>query len=203
MKKFIKTVYRKFFPINIKGADNKVEIGCKFKNFTLDIIGDSNRVVIDKTCLLTNTHISIFGNHCEIIIHKDSRLIGPVNITIQDAGRLIIEENAGIRGVNFESSGATIRIGPLCMFSYGITVRNYDSHKVIDLKSGNITNEAKDIVLGRHVWICKNVSILKGVNIGDDSILGYGSIITKDIPANSIAAGVPATIVKENITWDY
>lgn len=55
------------------------------------------------------------------------------------------------------------------------------------------------IIIGENVWIGSNVRICKGVHIGDNAIIAACSVVTKDVPANSIAAGNPAKIVKTNI----
>ena len=54
-----------------------------------------------------------------------------------------------------------------------------------------------EIKIGRNVWIGDKVSVFGGVTIGDNVIIGAGSIVTHDIPSNSIVAGVPAKIVKK------
>ncbi len=54
-----------------------------------------------------------------------------------------------------------------------------------------------EIKIGRNVWIGDKVSILSGVTIGDNVIIGAGSIVTHDIPSNSMAAGIPAKIIKQ------
>lgn len=54
-----------------------------------------------------------------------------------------------------------------------------------------------EIQIGRNVWIGDKVTILSGVTIGDNVIIGAGSIVTHDIPSNSMAAGAPAKVVKE------
>jgi len=53
------------------------------------------------------------------------------------------------------------------------------------------------ISIGRNVWIGDKVSILGGVTIGNNVIIGAGSIVTHDIPSNSLAAGIPAKIIKQ------
>lgn len=55
------------------------------------------------------------------------------------------------------------------------------------------------IVIGRNCWIGQNVRIQKGVTIGDNSVIAANSVVTKDVPANAIAAGNPAKIVKTDI----
>lgn len=52
------------------------------------------------------------------------------------------------------------------------------------------------IVVGRNVWIGSNSTILQGVTIGDNSIIAAGSVVTKDVPANTIVAGVPARFIR-------
>ena len=52
------------------------------------------------------------------------------------------------------------------------------------------------IKIGNDVWIAANVTILKGVNIGDGAIIGAGSVVTRDIPEYAVAVGNPARVVK-------
>lgn len=54
-----------------------------------------------------------------------------------------------------------------------------------------------DIKIGKRVWICDNSVVLPGVTIGDNSIIGANSVINTDVPANCLAAGVPARVIKK------
>lgn len=60
-------------------------------------------------------------------------------------------------------------------------------------------SDHKAIIIGENCWIGRNVSILKGVTIGDNSVIAANSVVTKSIPANCIAAGNPAKVVKTDI----
>ena len=60
-------------------------------------------------------------------------------------------------------------------------------------------SDHKAIKIGENCWIGRNVSVLKGVNIGDNSVIAANSVVTKNIPANCIAAGNPAKVVKTDI----
>lgn len=57
--------------------------------------------------------------------------------------------------------------------------------------------ETRPVKIGNHVWIGRRSMIMKGVTIGDRSIVGAGSIVTKDVPAGTVVAGNPAVVVKE------
>ncbi|CAA9203656.1 Polysialic acid O-acetyltransferase [Flavobacterium bizetiae] len=88
------------------------------------------------------------------------------------------------------------------MLSSGIRILTGDSHSIIDLNSETRINYASNVKIGSHVWIGLDSLILKGVEIGKDSIVGSKSILTKKYGSNVIIAGSPAKIIKENITWD-
>lgn len=62
-----------------------------------------------------------------------------------------------------------------------------------------IYSDSKPIHIGKNVWIGENSRICKGVTIGDNSVIAACSVVTKDVPANSIAAGNPAKVVKTDI----
>lgn len=143
------------------------------------------------------------GSDCTIIIEDSVRFMGPCKIIVGGKSTLIIRQNAGIRGVEFNLCGAKIDVGELCMFSYGIILRNHDSHKIISTETGSIINSPKDVILGKHVWVAQNATILKGCHIGDNSIIGLGPVVTKSCKERSIMAGCPAQVIKENINWDY
>lgn len=62
----------------------------------------------------------------------------------------------------------------------------------------NFVEFGKPVTIGENVWIGGNCSILPGITIGNNSVIGAGSVITKDIPANVVAAGNPCKIIREN-----
>ena len=92
----------------------------------------------------------------------------------------------------------SITIGQDVAISENVVIRDSDNHKVI--KEGY--QSTKPIVIGNHVWIGMNSMILKGVSIGDGAVVAAGSVVTKDVPAESIVAGVPAKVIQENVKWE-
>jgi len=191
-------------PVVINGVGNNVTSRSKYgSNFIININGNNNTVEIAENCLLTNTSINVSGDNNRIVIDRTSRFMGPCKIKMFGNAILHICDDAGIRGVEFVLEKADITIGKRCMFSYDITVRNTDSHRVISLLDNKVVNKPNNILLGDLVWIGQGATILKGVTIGNNSIIAAQSVVTKDCPSNAITAGNPARIVKTGITWDY
>lgn len=87
--------------------------------------------------------------------------------------------------------GNNVFIGPNCGF--------YTAGHPIDVDLRNEDIEfAKKIVIGNNVWFGGNVCVLPGVTIGDNVTIGAGSVVTRDIPSNVTAYGVPCKVKKEN-----
>lgn len=182
-------------PIKVIGIDNSVTFRSKVgQNFTL-IVNDNNNIVeIGKGCTLTNTHISIIDNNYHSIIYYADCFMGPRKVVLEGNATVSFGKNCGIRGVELCVKSGRIEIGELTMTSSGIVVRNNDSHRVFN-DEGVITNPPRDIKIGRHVWTCKNSSILKGREIGDDSIVAFGTVATNGCPPHSIISDKPGKIV--------
>jgi len=137
-------------------------------------------------------------NWGQMIIGDKVRVISTIATTelVADGGVLEI----GARSyINYGCSiGATqlVRIGPNCNIgTYTILIDN-DFHR-LEPERRLERPESAPIILEENVWLGARVIVLRGVTIGRDSVIGAGSVVTKDIPARSVAAGVPAKIVKQ------
>lgn len=98
--------------------------------------------------------------------------------------------NLVILDANKVEFGHNVFIGPNCGF--------YTSGHPLDYKTRNQGLEyAKPIKVGNNVWFGGNVCVLPGVTIGDNVVIGAGSVVTKDIPSNVVAVGNPCRVVKE------
>jgi len=89
-----------------------------------------------------------------------------------------------------------IEIGDSVRFLDGFTLLTHDfTTKVfLNLYDEFLPSSGK-VVIGNNVYFARKCTVLKGVTIGDNCIFGYGSTITKDIPANSVAVGTPAKVI--------
>lgn len=98
--------------------------------------------------------------------------------------------NLVILDANKVEFGNNVFIGPNCGF--------YTSGHPLDYKTRNKGLEyAKPIKVGNNVWFGGNVCVLPGVTIGDNVVIGAGSVVSKDIPSNVVAVGNPCKVVKE------
>jgi acetyltransferase-like isoleucine patch superfamily enzyme len=134
-----------------------------------------------------NSKISVLGNFkiftgCKIIIMNGGKL---------ELGSGYINVNSKIICSNL------IKIGYNVAISDDVVIRDSDLH-TLNYEGYQMS---KPIIIEDHVWIGERAVILKGVKLGKNSIVAAGSMVTKDVPENTIVAGNPARIIRENINW--
>ena len=96
-------------------------------------------------------------------------------------------------GCHFQDQGGiTLGDGTFLGNNVVLTTMNHD----FDPEKRSTTYPAP-IVTGKNVWIGSSVTVVPGVHIGDGAIIGAGSVVTKDIPPYTIAAGVPARVIRK------
>lgn len=188
----------------VRGNNNVIRNHGVLTNCVYDIQGDNNTVEIGQGALLYNMRIFMRGNNHKLIIGSNCRFNGGDFYFEDDDCTVQIGDRTTVESAHFAVTepGKSITVGSDCMFSNGIELRTGDSHSIIDNTTKLRINYAKDIHVKNHVWIGAKAIILKGVTIGNDSIVGTGSLVTSDVPENCIAAGIPAKVVKENTNWD-
>jgi len=91
---------------------------------------------------------------------------------------------------------AGISIGNDCLIGDFVSIMDCDFHDLDPATRRTGGGARSPITIGNNVWISTGATILKGVTIGDNSVVGARSVVTRSIPANSVAAGNPAKIVR-------
>lgn len=128
------------------------------------------------------------------------------NVAIDPSCHILVPQQMEI-GSNTSISAYTtiyatfgVKIGENCLISSNCGISSYNhiqnSHNRRQQESEDF-KYSKPVVIGNNVWIGMNACILPGVSIGDNSIVGSGSVVTKNIPANEIWAGNPARFLKK------
>ncbi len=91
---------------------------------------------------------------------------------------------------------ALVTIGDDCFIGPNVSIYTA-CHSTNPIERNTRQEWAKPVTIGDSVWIGGSVTILAGVTIGDNCTIGAGSVVTRDIPANSIAVGNPVRVIKE------
>lgn len=142
--------------------------------------------------------------HTLLFMAEQSQIYVSGNFSIYSGAKIYINKGAelllGSGYINHNlnlSCFERIELGENVCISENVTIRDSDDHDIFP------SNKKKTlpIKIGDHVWVGMNSTILKGVTIGDGAIVAAGSVVTRDVPANSLVGGVPAKIIKESISW--
>lgn len=96
------------------------------------------------------------------------------------------------QGCRFQDTGG-ITIGDGSLIGHGCTLTTLD-HAVDPDRRADM--RPAPVTIGRRVWLGASVTVVPGVTIGDGAIVGAGAVVTKDVPADTIVAGVPARVVR-------
>ena len=110
------------------------------------------------------------------------------------AGELIIGDHCLLSpGVRI-SAATRVEIAEDCMLASGTYLTDADWHDLRDRTRA--PGRSAPIVLERNVWVGDGSIVCKGVRIGENTVIGAGSVVVSDLPANSVAAGNPARVVR-------
>jgi acetyltransferase-like isoleucine patch superfamily enzyme len=154
-------------------------------------------------CRIDKRHINskiLIGNDCLI----NGRLV-----TETETSQINIKDNVFIGGNTIIDCKHEIIIENDVLVSYECIIFDHDSHSVIsserkndlsDFKDNNLkwkNIKSKKILIKKNAWICARSIILKGVTIGEGSIVAAGSVVTEDVPDYSLVAGNPAKFLKK------
>lgn len=145
-------------------------------------------------------HVELFGGpislgrYATVIATPDRNVRLTVWSELNVGGRITIGDYCLISpGVRI-SAATEISIGDNTMLAHGAFVTDSDWHGVYD--RGQPIGRTLPVHIGENVWIGDSAIVCKGVSIGNNSVIGAGSVVVKDIPENTIAAGNPAVVLK-------
>ena len=192
------------------GEDSKVEFSDSAKNaigagklkFSLNKHGGKthlSRLNCFIDAVQGNVRIHV-GNDDTTI--KLGKIGGAYDFRIWRESFVSIGDGTTCNGARIVCDNSSVIVGEDCLLSDEIIIQSADQHGIVDLKTSKIINNEKtDIRIGNHVWIGRRSNILYGADIGSGSIVGFGTLVNKEIPNNSLVVGVPGVVKKTDITW--
>jgi maltose O-acetyltransferase len=90
----------------------------------------------------------------------------------------------------------SIRVGSHSLIGDSVAIYDADFHEISPATRNRSVGTIKPVNIGSNVWLGSRAMILKGVTIGDNSVIGAMSLVTEDVPPNCLAAGVPAKVIR-------
>lgn len=146
---------------------------------------------------------TVFYDGIKIYMTPKSKLAVGSRCTLQQGTVLSVAENAQLKigeHVYFGeytvlSARESIEIGDHSIVATHTFVVDFDHDYEAEAESVYYSFKTRKVKIGAHVWIGAGCQILKGVTIGDCSVIGAGSVVTKDIPPYSVAVGNPARVI--------
>ena len=138
------------------------------------------------------------GPGASLLVEGAFKIYSGARVYINEGAQLVLGSGYINSSLNL-SCFERIVIGKEVAISEGVTIRDSDDHAITSSPTHKRTSP---VTIGNNVWIGMNATILKGVNIGDGAVVAAGAVVSKDVPARTLVAGVPARVVRENIKWE-
>jgi maltose O-acetyltransferase len=126
----------------------------------------------------------------ELVIEEGTWLrtdLGPVILHVYEDARLVIGPDCFLNGCQI-SAKTGVTVGRHSWIGPGSRIWDADQHDLDEERK----EQRAPVVIGDHVWIASDVSVLRGVEIGDHSVIGSRSLVTGPIPPHTLAFGLPA-----------
>lgn len=174
----------------------------EFIDSSVEFAGTGNVLYVEDGAKLRSSRLRFLGNNAVIhirtsplylrllatVFHESVFYLGPGASFTAEARFLPTERKHVI-------------IGSDAMFSSRVVFRTADPHLIYSASNHQRINPSASIWVGDHVWLGEDTLLLKGARVGSGSILAARAVVTKSVPCNSTAAGVPARIVGNGIFW--
>jgi acetyltransferase-like isoleucine patch superfamily enzyme len=146
----------------------------------------------------------VIGDYVSIISDPWRSNASPVSTrtrfrTFTPSSKIAIGDHVGLNGTSITARSREIRIGAHTKVAPNVIIVDSDFHRAWPPEARDRypgSEEDVGVSIGEHCWIGMNTIILKGVTIGDNSVIAAGSVVVKDIPRDSLAGGIPAKVIK-------
>jgi acetyltransferase-like isoleucine patch superfamily enzyme len=155
------------------------------------------------------------GSH-EVHLHADARVMNPEGLMMDRwvtlsrdtsiecrslegstrIGRITLGEHVFVGERTSIVSHENIEVGPMTMISHNCSIMDFNHGTSPGEPMSRQPGQTAEVRIGRDCWLGAGVIVLPGVTIGDGTIVGAGAVVTRSLPPNVLAAGVPARVVR-------
>ena len=167
-------------------------------------IGNKSRVTIEENVQFINGRRLITGEKTLINIGNNTIFRNNIDICCYSGSKLKIGENGMFVSNNIIilQGDSNIKIGAEFLASWNVSIIANDCHAIFDVKTNKKLNSGRrEIIIGNHVWVGADSTILYNTDIGDGCIVGTRSLVKSSISNNSMAAGIPAKVKQRHVAW--
>lgn len=181
--------WRCVLPKRIKRLGVSAGPSVRFYGMPIISLADESKIEIGESSVIcSNPAMTSLGVNHPVVLR-----------TLRRSAVIIIGSNTGISGGAI-CAATRVEIGNECLLGANVTISDTDFHALNPVGRRHNNNPleigAEPIVIEDNVFIGTGSIILKGVRVGKNSVIGAGSVVTKDVPPDSIVAGNPAKILR-------
>lgn len=170
--------------------DAEVEIGSRF------VVGADS---------FPASHVNLRNSKLEIDADATFTVSGRAGRAVVGPGSVVYVSGEFSMGSSYINSDARIicnnrvSIGDNCAIAWNVQLIDNDQHTI--RVNGERRRNTEPIVIEDNAWIGHDVTVKKGVTVGSGAVVASNSVLTDDVPPRSVVAGVPATVLREDIEW--
>lgn len=168
-----------------KGAAVRVFLMVRFRG----------RCSIDPGARLGSVRLVFCDSKSSIAVGARTTVSASSSLGARDGGSLTIGEGVFINRNCVIGAAERIEIGDFAAIGPGVVIVDTAKDQAARIRDEVRRDVSRPVVIESYAWIGANCSILPGVRVGRGAIVGAGSVVTRDIPAARVAAGVPARVV--------
>lgn len=187
--KILKEWWQLTVPMRLRAQGVELGVGVRFYGMPVVGMAKGSRICIgDRVVLCSDSRFTALGVNHPVVLR-----------TLRPDAEIIIGNDCGISGGSI-CAAIHVELGNECLLGTNVTIADTDFH-AIKPDGRRFNNNPQDIgaapvIIEDNVFIGAGAVVLKGVRVGRNSVIGAGSIATKDVPSDVIVAGNPAKILK-------
>lgn len=173
----------------LRVAGVEIAAGVQVQGKPIVSLASGSRIRIGERCVLcSDSQINALGINHPVVLR-----------TLRPGAEIVIGADTGMSGGSI-CAASSVRIGAGCLLGANVTLADTDFHPINPANRRYNRNPddigVAPIVIGDNVFIGADTFVLKGVRIGVNSVIGAGSVVTRDVPDNVVAAGNPARVIR-------